>query len=173
MDKWFGTDAGNLFSICITAVGIYLAILIYTRLAGKRSFSKMSSHDFAITVAIGSMLATTVLSKSISLIEGAVGIAAVYLLQMLLAILRLNKGVNRIMDNPPLLLMEGETVLEENLKKARVTESDLRSKLREANVIELSDVKAVVFESTGDISVLHSTNTEKKLVSWIMKGVNK
>ena len=29
-------------------------------------------------------------------------------------------------------------------------------KLREANVLQLSQVKAVIFETTGDISVLHS-----------------
>ncbi|MDO6471263.1 YetF domain-containing protein [Maribacter sp. 1_MG-2023] len=30
------------------------------------------------------------------------------------------------------------------------------AKLREANVLQLSQVKAVIFETTGDISVLHS-----------------
>ena len=32
---------------------------------------------------------------------------------------------------------------------------DLRAKLREANVIHMGQVRAVVFETTGDVSVLH------------------
>ena len=75
------------------------------------------------------------------------------------------------MDNDPLMLMEGNKIYYENLKKARVTESDLRGKLREANVIQLSEVRAVVFETTGDVSVLHSP--DKKLEDWLIKDVNR
>lgn len=74
------------------------------------------------------------------------------------------------MDNSPLLLMDGGTILEENLRKARVTEGDLRSKLREANVTSLSQVKAVVFETTGNISVLHKDD-DQQLNLWLMKDV--
>lgn len=74
------------------------------------------------------------------------------------------------MDNSPLLLMDGPTVIEDNLRKARVTRGDLRSKLREANVTRLSQVRAVVFETTGDISVLHEKGDEK-MDLWLMKDV--
>ena len=55
MEKWFITDLPSAVAIVITAVGIYIAIILFTRIAGKRSFSKMSSFDFAMTVAIGSI----------------------------------------------------------------------------------------------------------------------
>jgi len=71
------------------------------------------------------------------------------------------------MDNEPTLLMKGNKVFHENLKKCKVTESDLKAKLREANVIQLSEVKAVVFESTGDISVLHGSD-DKSIDDWLM-----
>ncbi|WP_010230879.1 DUF421 domain-containing protein [Gillisia marina] len=173
MEKWFEASWTSLTAICITAVGIYLAVIIFTRLAGKRSFSKMSSFDFAMTVAIGSIIASTVLSKSVSLLQGVVGLAMVYILQISIAILRRSSNVEKLIDNSPLLLMDGTRILHENLKKARVTESDLRSKLREANVLELSQVRAVVFEATGDISVLHSTDENEELEDWLMEGVDK
>lgn len=171
MKEWFGTDWDNLLSIVLTGIGIYIAILVFTRIAGKRSYSKMSSHDFAMTVALGSILASTVISKSISLIEGTVGLGVIYLLQMTGAILRRNNTFQKMVDNAPLLLMDGEEILEDNLLKARVTKSDLRSKLREANVLQRSDIRAVVFEATGDISVLHINDSDKKLEDWIMDGV--
>ena len=67
--------------------------------------------------------------------------------------------------------MDGPQILEQNLKKARVTKGDLRAKLREANVINLSQVRAVVFETTGDISVLHSSNTGEEIEDWLLKDV--
>ncbi|CAZ97701.1 DUF421 domain-containing protein [Zobellia galactanivorans] len=155
MEEWFEFSWNALFAIGLSAVGIYAAVIIMTRICGKRSFSKMSSFDFAMTVAVGSIIATTILSKSVSLADGVVGIVAVYLLQMGAAFARRNDMVKKMMDNTPLLLMDGAIILEENLRKGRVAKSDLRAKLREANITELSEVKAVVFETTGDISVLH------------------
>ncbi|PHR13236.1 MAG: hypothetical protein COA40_07020 [Aequorivita sp.] len=171
MIKWFEASTTSIVAIILTAIGIYAATIIFTRLAGKRSFSKMSSFDFAMTVAIGSIIATTVLSKSVSLVQGVVGLAAVYILQISVAMVRRFKIVQTLIDNEPLLLMDGQHILYENLKKARVTETDLRSKLREANVLELSQVRAVIFESTGDIAVLHSKDEDVKLEEWLLEGV--
>ena len=63
--------------------------------------------------------------------------------------------------------MKNGEILEDNLKKCKVTISDLKAKLREANVIQISEVKAVVFESTGDISVLHGSE-DKKVDDWLL-----
>jgi len=171
MDKYLNFINLSWVEIFITATGIFLAVILFTRIAGKRSFSKMSSFDFAMTVAIGSIIATTVLSSSVSLIQGVTGLLSVYVLQISAALLRRFEFFQKVLDNTPLLLMDGEKILEHNLRKARVTESDLRSKLREANVIKLSQVKAVVFETTGTISVLQSEGTE--LDSWLLKDINR
>ncbi|MDO6440401.1 DUF421 domain-containing protein [Cyclobacterium sp. 1_MG-2023] len=172
MEKLFETSWESVAVIFVTALGIYLSVILLTRISGKRSFSKMSSFDFAMTVAVGSIIATTILSSSVNLIDGIFGLVVVYLLQITIAIGRRNKIIESLVDNTPLLLMDGPKILDQNLRKARVSESDLRSKLREANVIQLSQVKAVVFETTGDISVLHATE-EQDLDIWLMKDVKR
>lgn len=172
MEKWFDLSWDSLFAIILSGIGIYAAVILFTRIAGKRSFSKMSSFDFAMTVAIGSIIASTLLSKSITLPEGIVGLASIYALQLSIAFLRRYKVVTKIVDNSPLLLMDGKNIIKSNLKKAGVTEGDLRSKLREANVLNFSQIKAVVFETTGDISVLHSED-ETSVEDWLLKDVKR
>ncbi|GGG53305.1 DUF421 domain-containing protein [Croceivirga lutea] len=171
MSEWFLASPKELLAIALTSIGIYISLILITRISGKRSFSKMSSFDFAITVAIGSILATAILSKSVSLIQGVVGLVVVYAIQMTVAYLRRFAIIAQIVDNKPLLLMKKETILHENLKKAKITESDLKAKLREANVTQLAQVKAVVFESTGDISVLHAQDKSLKLEDYLLDGV--
>ncbi len=171
MEKWFFIEMESLIAISITALVIYIAVIVFTRIFGKRSFSKMSSFDFAMTVAVGSLIATTILSESVTVLEGVVGLFVVYLYQLTAAVLRKWKPFRKAIDNEPLLLMMGPEIIEDNLLKARVTEGDLRSKLREANVLDLSEVRAVVFETTGDIVVLHSSNEDHKLASWLLKDV--
>lgn len=54
-----------------------------------------------MTVAVGSIIATTVLSSSVSMLQGIVGLVAVYLLQMGAALARRNKTVHNLKDNSP------------------------------------------------------------------------
>ena len=135
---------------------LLVTVIALTRLIGLRSFSKMSAYDFAITVAFGSTLAAVVLSPSYSLGDGMLAFAVLFVTQWLVGEARIRwDAVEDAADNTPLLLMREGEVLHENLRAARVTEADLMGKLREANALRLADVHAVVFETTGDISVLH------------------
>ncbi|MGB3801145.1 MAG: YetF domain-containing protein, partial [Lewinella sp.] len=77
-----------------------------------------------------------------------------------------------VAENDPVLLMDGSTILYDNLKKTNVSESDLIAKLREANVLRLDQVMAVVMETTGDISVLHQEGSEP-IDDIILQGVQR
>ncbi len=171
-EKVFTLTSDSLLIIFLSSIGIYSTVIIFTRIFGKRSFSKMSSFDFAMTVAVGSIVASTVLSQSISFLEGAFGLFMVYLLQLTAAYLRRYKWFRKLIDNQPTLLMEGEKMLRENMKAVRITEGDLRSKLREANVAKLSEVKAVIFETTGNMVVIHKDD-DCIIDDWLLKDVQR
>lgn len=155
--------------ILVSGLGIYLALLLFTRLAGLRSFSKMSSFDFAITVAFGSVIASTLLTEEPSLLAGGAGLGVLYLMQYGVSrVRRLSPLVERAVDNEPLLVMVGAEVLSDHLDEARMTEDDLRSKLRMAGVTHPDQVLAVVMESTGDVAVLKSGG---RVAPWIFQGI--
>lgn len=153
---WITARWSSLLLVAASAFGVYVAIVVFTRLAGLRAFSKMSSFDFAITVAFGTILGSTLLTRDPPLVQGIVGLGVLYLVQYLVSLLRRPPvHLSRLVDNEPLLLMDGSEILHENLEEGRMTEADLRAKLREANVRRWEDVQAVVMETTGDVSVLH------------------
>ena len=170
--SWITTSWTAILMVIISSIGIYIAVILFTRLSGLRSFSKMSSFDFAMTVAIGSVIATTILNGEIPLIQAIVGLGALYVLQIGVAKLRgISPLINNLVDNQPVLLMNGSRILDENLKSTKVTPDDLRAKLREANVTDFSQILAVVLETTGDISVLHSKDGSQKLDDDILSHV--
>lgn len=157
--NWITTTGTELFMVFLSGAGIYAALLLFTRITGLRSFSKMSSFDFAITVALGSVVASTILAKDPSLLVGAFGLMVLYALQYLLSGFRRRTGaIERLVDNEPLVVMAGEEVLSEHLDQTRMTEDDLRSKLRMAGVTHPEQVLAVIFETTGDVSVITSSD---------------
>jgi|TARA_R100001530_G_scaffold116415_1_gene83470 uncharacterized membrane protein YcaP (DUF421 family) len=173
MEKLLDLTWSSAGRIVISCLGIYILVIAFTRIFGKRSFSKMSSFDFAMTVAVGSLIATTVLSSTVSLAEGALGLLAIYFFQLSAAFFRRYKPFQNAIDNTPLLLMEHKDIFHNNLRKARVTEGDLRAKLREANVTDYSEIEAVVFETTGDITVLHSEDMNQNLKAWLLTDVDR
>lgn len=139
--------------VVLSAAGMLAGIILYVRVIGLRSFSKMSSFDFAVTVAMGSLLATVILSGS-SLVDGLVGAGTLLLVQAAIALGRVRFSASSVVDNKALLLMAGPTMLEENMRRARVTSDDLRAKLRQANIHRYDQVRYVVLETTGDVSVV-------------------
>lgn len=167
IETWLSTTATELWLVVVSTLAIFTAVITYTRIAGLRSFSKMSSFDFASTVAIGSIMATVAVTQA-SLVNGLIGLATLFVAQVVVALLRRRTTFERLVDNQPVLLMRGPHLLEDNLRRSRVTEADIRAKLREANVTRPDQVLAVVLETTGDVSVLHG---DGPLAADVLEGV--
>ncbi|MFC7337461.1 DUF421 domain-containing protein [Haloferula chungangensis] len=148
---------------------IWIAVVV--RLIGLRSFSKMTAFDFITTVATGSLLASAAAASEWSqFLQASGAVAALLALQAVIAALRVHStGLIQLLENEPLLLMEDGVVIRANMTKARVSEDDLRAKLREANVLRYSDVRAVVLETTGDISVLHGEKLDEELLKSVRR----
>lgn len=83
----------------------YIALILMLRLSGKRTLSKMNAFDLVVTVALGSTLATTLLSKDVALGEGVAAIATLILLQYSVAWLSVRSStVSRLVTPEPALL---------------------------------------------------------------------
>jgi uncharacterized membrane protein YcaP (DUF421 family) len=151
----FAADPGRLAVVCVAGIAVYAAVIVLTRLAGLRSLAKMSSFDFAATVAVGSTLSSTLLG-SVPLAAGVLGLAVLFGLQYAIASARRRGALAGLVDNEPVLLMAGDEVLEDNLRHVRMSRAELWSQLRQAGVHHRGQVLAVVLETTGDISVIRA-----------------
>lgn len=151
---WFEIDKDQIIGIVISGLIVYVGILVMVRFNGLRSFSKMTSHDFATTIAVGSVFGASVIQREPSAIQGVVAIMALLFWQSVYSLWRMKRPYN-FTENTPLLLYDRHGFYERNLRKAKLSESDIHAKMREANVDSISDVNAVIFETSGTISVLH------------------
>lgn len=150
------------------------AIILFTRLHGLRSFSKMSGFDFAVTVSFGSILAGAVTAPKTNLDVFLFALGGLFVMQVILSQARARFSFPAtLLDNAPLLVMESGNILKANLKNAGMTEADLIAKLREANAFDLRTVHAVIVESTGDVSVLHGDPDGPKPDPRVLEGVRR
>ena len=139
------------------------------RLIGLRTLSKMTNFDFVVTVASGSLLAGAVQATQWGgFVQALLGVAALFFVQYVIARMRRASGTfEDAIQNGPIFLMYDGKIVREGLETSRVAQSDLLAKLREANVLEMDKVRAVVLETTGDISVLHGDVLEDRIVDGI------
>ncbi len=171
---WFVAPARDYLFVALSFIGIYASIVVLTRLTGLRSFSKMSAPDFAMTVAVGSLFAGSISNASPPLPLAAFALLCLFVGQWGFAALRRqSRRASDWIDNSPVLLMDGSHFLEANMEATNITRADIVAKLREANVLRLDQVRAVVFETTGDISVLHASSSESDLDSELLDGVRR
>ncbi|HAM61408.1 MAG: DUF421 domain-containing protein [Psychrobacter sp.] len=157
---WFSINWQQVVGIALSVIGFYFCLILFTRIVGLRSFSKLSSYDLAMTVGIGSILASTVLSKSTSLLQGVFAIGMLFTLQAVLSIIRRKfKPFKALIDNQPIILMANGAYLYDNLKEAKLSENDIKQILRKNGIKSKSEVFAVIMETTADISVIKSSDT--------------
>lgn len=147
-------------------------VIVVVRIVGLRAFSKMTAFDFVITVATGSLMAGASTATSWSAFaQPCLAVAVLLGVQSGVAWLRQrSETFETIVQNCPVLLMRDGKMLHGALKATRVAEDDLVAKLREANVLNLSDVRAVVLETTGDISVLHGDTLSAGLLDSVREA---
>lgn len=173
MENWLFASGEIIGKVILSILAIFTIVIVITRISGLRTFAKMSSFDFASTIAIGSILASIVLNSSQSIAKGAIALGGIILFQSVFSYCKRNfEWFNNLFTNKPMLLMDkGEFILN-NLRKTNVDAKDVYAKLREANVKDKSEVLAVILESTGDISVLHKSK-DVELSKDILTGVKK
>ena len=133
----------------------YVSLVFMLRVSGKRTLAKMNAFDLVVTVAIGSTLATIVLSKSVALAEGLLALALLIGMQFAISWSSTRMPwLRRVVTGEPRLLLRDGTMLDEALRDARVTREEVRAAVRAAGIGDLGDVAAVVLETDGSFSVI-------------------
>ena len=133
----------------------YGGLVLFVRLAGKRTLAKMNAFDLVVTVALGSTLATILLSKDVALAEGLTAFAVLIALQLAITWLSVRtKVVPSLVKSEPTLLAFRGRQLDEALRSQRVSEAELLQVVRQKGLASVSDVHAVVLETDGSFSVI-------------------
>lgn len=153
---WFDSW-DSVARVGVTAVVAYAALLVFLRLSGKRTLSKLNAFDLVVTVALGSTLATVVLSKDVALVDGLLALALLIGLQYAVAWLSVRApAFQRLVKNEPSLLFYEGTFLDVALRRARITREEVLAGIRGQGVESLADLRAVVLETDGTLSIVRA-----------------
>ena len=151
---WFDSWSA-LFQVLAVGAAAYVTVVVVLRATGKRTLAKLNAFDLVVTVALGSMLATILLSGTVSWAEGAVGLGTLAVLQSVVAWATVRWPWSRaVVTARPALLLRNGLPLQAAMRQERISLDEIRQAVRASGAGALAAVAAVVLESDGSLSVI-------------------
>ncbi len=159
IDTWFNS-LDRLQGVASGAVVFYLVIVVMARISGKRITGQMNNFDWLVTVVVGALAATGILSREVSIADAMLAIIIFFLLQWLTTwlVYRSPLMCRLIKAEPRLLLQRGE-LCKEAMRKERITEAEIYSVLREKGLVSLEEANWVILENNGKMTVIPKRDT--------------
>lgn len=151
---WFDSWS-DLLRVVAVGTAAYVVLVVVLRLSGKRTLAKLNVFDLVVTVALGSTLATILLSADVAWAEGTVAFLVLVLLQMLVSWSTSHGGPGRslVTARPTTVLRDG--VLDEAaMTDQRLTAAEIRQAVRGTGAGGFDQVARVVLETDGTLSVI-------------------
>lgn len=153
---WFDSWS-DMLRILLIGPAAYVALVVMLRITGGRTLAQLNAFDMIVTVALGSTLATILLSSTVSYAEGVLALATLIALQYVVTWASTRaRWVQDAVRNEPALLCSGG-FLHDSLERQRVTPDEVRQAARSQGHASLDDVQAVVLETDGTFSVMTSS----------------
>lgn len=165
-DDWTG-----LGRVLVIGPAAYLAMVLLLRASGKRTLTKLNMFDFVVTVALGSTLASVILTKSIGLVQGVAAFAVLIGLQYAITWLAVRwPPFEGLVNAEPTLLLHNGVFLDRALKAQRVTRAEVQAALRAQGKGEAAGIKAVVLETDGTLTVVAAGHAGAGTLDFHRKG---
>ncbi|MBQ8358343.1 MAG: DUF421 domain-containing protein [Oscillospiraceae bacterium] len=133
---------------------LYLILILSIRLMGKRQIGQMEATEFVVTMLVANLAAIPMQDAAIPLYSGLVPILTVLGMELVLSGLIMHSVMlRRFFCGKPVILIDNGKIVQQNLRRTRVTLDELTGHLREKDVLDIRTVQFAILETDGNLSV--------------------
>ena len=133
---------------------LYAVLLVCIRLMGKRQIGQMEPSEFVVAMLVADLAAIPMQDMAVPLYAGVVPMVTVLSAELILAALCLRSvRLRRLLCGKPVILIENGRILQQNLRRTRVTQDELTGHLREKDILDIRTVQYAILETNGNLSV--------------------
>lgn len=149
-DGWDG-----VMRVIVIAPCAHAALVAFLRTSGKRTLTQLIAFDLVITVSLGSVLATQVLSKDTPLLDGITAMALLIALQWVVAFASVRSHpVRKLVRSEPTMLVDEGATDAGALRRHRRTEDELLQAIRASGHCAVFETRFVFLQSDGSLAVI-------------------
>ena len=138
----------------LRTVILYLVLIAGMRLLGKRQIGQLEPSEFVLAMLIADLASIPMQDSGIPLMSGLVPIVTILSLELSLSGLTMvSVKFRRLLCGKPVILIENGRLIQQNLRKTRISLDELTAKLRLKDVLDLTAVQYAILETDGNLSV--------------------
>ena len=160
MPTWLVGQADTLVGVAGKALLMYCTAVVGLRVAHRRTLSQWTAIDFAAAVAIGAVMGRTAVAEGQSFLVGAVALVSFLAAHTLVSLARGNRWIAKAVDHRVRVLVDHGQLRRDQLRICGLTENDVLAKLRERGIERLGDLRYVLYETKGELTVVRETGAE-------------
>jgi uncharacterized membrane protein YcaP (DUF421 family) len=169
---WLGGQGDELVEVVVKALLMYVVALAGLRVAHRRTLSQWTAIDFAAAVAIGAILGRTTIATGQSFLVGAVALLTILAAHTVVTFLRYRPLVAKATDHRVRVLLEHGQLRRRQMRLCGLTDNDLLSQLRRAGVQELSELRYVLYETKGELSLVWERDPAQPDPALVRRGLD-
>jgi uncharacterized membrane protein YcaP (DUF421 family) len=152
--EWLIGDGGDVGVVVAKAALMYVTALVALRLGERRTLAQWTIIDFATAVAMGAIVGRTIVSPDQSYLTGGVALVTLVVVHRLASLLRFRPIFGKLFDHRVRVLVHDGRLRRRELRRCGLTDNDIYAQQRQRGVFALSEVRFVLYETKGSITVV-------------------
>jgi uncharacterized membrane protein YcaP (DUF421 family) len=171
MATWLVSQTGELVGVVGKALLMYATAVVGLRIAHRRTLSQWTAIDFAAAVAIGAIIGRTAVASDQSFLVGAVALITLLAAHAVVTLGRGNRWVAKAVDHRVRVLVDHGQLRHDQLCLCGLTQNDVLAKLRERGVRDLGELRYVLYETKGELTIVPETGPDTGDGSLVQAGL--
>jgi uncharacterized membrane protein YcaP (DUF421 family) len=141
--------------IIVRAAVMFVALYLLVRLLGRRELAQLTPFELIVLVVTGDLIQQGVTHNDFSLTGAILAVVTIAFLALVLSwATYLSPTAERLLDGPPLVIVRDGELIKANLRKDRITPTEVETEMRLAGIAHLRDVAWAVIEPRGRMSFI-------------------
>lgn len=168
--NWLVGNWTHLGAVAGKAALMYAIAVAGLRIGERRTLAQWRIIDFAVAVAIGAVIGRTATASTQSFITGAVALIALLTAHRVASLLRLTRPMRPLLDHRVRVLIHDGALCRSQLRRCGLTDDDVSAHLRQQGVGDLNEVKYLIYEASGNVTVVRHGDSGTPLVREALDG---
>jgi uncharacterized membrane protein YcaP (DUF421 family) len=141
--------------IAIRGIALYVFVYLLTRVTGRRELSSLEAFDLVLLIVLGDAIQQGLTQDDYTVTGAIIAVATIASLQVGTSYLAFKfRWARRVLDGDPIVLIQDGNLIENNLRRERITADEVAEQARVQQIASLEDVQWAVFEPNGTISFI-------------------
>jgi uncharacterized membrane protein YcaP (DUF421 family) len=141
--------------IALRAIALYAFVILVMRIIGRRELSSMSPFDLILLIILGDAIQQGLTQDDYSVTGAVIAVATIATLQVATSYLSFrSEKARRVLEGLPIVVVDHGELVEENLKRERMTADEVAEEMRQQQISSLDEVEWAIVEANGSVSFI-------------------